>query len=611
MLSNLTTALRSGAIALLLTSNALVAKADDLTGIVDRYMVWRGATPYEQLQSIHEKGTLQTAGLKGTEEIWADNSGHVRESDNLGVLKQTKVVAPKSSWDTAPSGQLETLSIGDRLSIGRLQALQFPDALRGRGGTKTKLSGFATRNGRTWAVVRVSFGDEDTYDAFIDPDTGALCGFRINEDRQKRFEGFDDWRFVDGVRMPFVYTTETDAPDDDSTVKITQIELNHTLAPNLFLRPAPIRKAFFKNGASSSGWIDFDLFAGTRIYFPVKVNGHDVIALLDSGATVSSIDKAFAATIGLTPKGGFVGAGSGGVVTFGFIGGVKIQVGNVTLHDVNLGAFDFAPVARSIGHPLPFVLGDEIFNELAVEIDFQHRRIDFVDPATVVKPYGAIAVPLIRVKDRTVPVSIEGAAPVPFEFDLGDGSPLDVYPAYYNIHKLLDGRRTSQLIRGGVGGFQPEMVATLRHVTFAGVHFTQVPTNFTADILSVDNSNLIFGTIGLPILARFRLIVDYAHDRLFATPSADAGGTPFAKDRLGLHLVKKGSDLIVKFISPGSPSQAAGFKIGDRIALIDHAPVDDWPAAALRGLSHRAAGAVVTFTLVDGRAKRVELADFY
>ncbi len=598
-------------IILLFFSGSSSVRADDLTEIVDRYTAWRGGAAYEGLQSIHQRGTLETAGLKGTEEVWADRQGRVRVEDDTGVVKQTQVVAGDRSWDIAPSGQVQTLAVSDHQSMGRLAALRFAGTWRGGACATLRRMEPQTRDGQTWAVVRVSFGDADTYDALIDPQTGALHGFRILEDRQGRFEGFDDWRLVDGVRVPFLHTTRSDAPGDDATVKLATVELNQPLAPALLERPQAVRKAFFKNGAAATGWIDFDFFSGTRIYFPAKVNGHDVTVLLDSGASISSIDKAFAASIGLQSKGGFNGSGAGGEETFGFIGGVNAEVGNLTLRDLNVGAFDLAAVARDIGHPTPFVLGDELFNEVAIDIDFVRRRLAFRDPARVTKPAGAVEVPLIRTKDRTVPVSVEGAAPVPFEFDLGQGSALAVFPAYYQAHQLLDGRRFSQTVGGGVGGYHPETVATLHRVTFAGVDFHEVPTHFTSDVASANNSNLVLGSIGVSILSRFALLIDYSHDRLFVMPSVNTSDVVFGKDRLGLYFLPKDANLVVELVAPGSPAQAAGFKAGDQITQVNQKPASAWTAPALRDLRDQPAGTVVTFTFVDGDVKEIKLADFY
>jgi hypothetical protein len=602
---------RAFALATLVLCAALPARADEFSRVVDRYMAWRGGVAFEQLQSVHQRGSIDTGGLHGTGEIWVDRSGRQRFDMDLGVLKQTQVVDPGRSWEIAPSGQVETLAWSDQQSNARDQALQFPDALRGRGGANATLLAPETREGRAWAVVRVSFGDADSYDVFIDPQTGALGGFRIMEDRRGRFESFADWRMVDGVRMPFQQITKTDVPGGDQTTKAATLALNEAIPAARLARPAPVHMAVFSNGATSTGWIDFDFFAGNRIFFPARVNGQEVDVLLDSGATVSGIDKGFPAKIRLQSKGNFSAPGTGGVDTMGFVGGLEVQIGDLTLHGVNAAALDFAPVGDRIGHPMPFVLGDEIFNELAVDIDFAHHRLAFRDPASLELPAGATEVPLRRMfGNRSVPVSVEAAAPVEFEFDLGNGAPLEVYPAYYQAHGLPGARRTSQMMGGGVGGFRAETVASLRHFTFAGVDFSGVPASFTPDTLSGSNSNVVVGNIGLSVLDRFRLIIDYSHDRLYAAPYADAVTAPFARDRLGLALTKREADFAVEFVSPNSPAQAAGFKTGDVIAAIDGKPAQAWKDAGLSQLRYTAE-ASLTFTMADGAVRRVQLADFY
>src|ERR1700739_4913406 len=42
---------------------------------------------------------------------------------------------------------------------------------------------------------------------------------------------------------------------------------------------APVQTVVFKDSASSSGWIDFTPLTNFGIYLPVKVNGHDVMAV--------------------------------------------------------------------------------------------------------------------------------------------------------------------------------------------------------------------------------------------------------------------------------------------------------------------------------------------
>jgi Aspartyl protease/PDZ domain len=597
--------------AVLLTLSTACVHADDLSALVERYVTWRGGAAYEHLQSIHYRGTLDTAGLHGTEGFSVDRSGRQRIDSDLGVIKQVQVITPEQSWEITPSGQVQTMAQSDEKSLRRDAALQFPDVLRGLAGAKAVLHGSEIRDGRSWAVVRVTFDDADVYDAFIDPQSGALAGYRILEDRQTRFEGLDDWRMVDGVRMPFLQATKTEAPGGDQTVEVQDMELNAAIAATQLARPSPVRKTAFKNNASSTGWIKFER-AGNRIFFPAKINGHDTVVLLDSGATVSGIDKSFAAAIGLKSKGSLAAPGTGGIDTMGFIDGVDVQVGDLILRNISVAAIDLASVAKHIGHALPFVLGDEVFNELAVDIDFAHHRLALRDPAAIAKPDGAAEVPLIRAfGNRSVPVSVDGEAPVQFEFDLGNGSPMQIYPAYYQKHPLLEGHRTSQVMFGGVGGFHPWTVASLSQITFAGVDFSQVPADFAPDTLSGANSNVVVGNIGLPILARFRLIIDYSHDRLYAAPYADAASTAFDKDRVGMTVIKENADLVVEFVSPGSPAEAAGFKIGDRIAMIDRKPAAAWTESSLDTLRYASAGTVLSIILKEGNVRKIKSADFF
>jgi Aspartyl protease len=146
--------------------------------------------------------------------------------------------------------------------------------------------------------------------------------------------------------------------------------------------PAPAHKAIFKSGSSSTGWIDFDSQDGKRIFIPAKINGHETTVLLATGLPISDIDKSFAASIGLQPEVDSKGPATGDDKTAGLIHGIQIQIGDMTLQDTTASPVDFAPLAKHMGHPLPLLLGDDAFNELAVDIDFAHHRIAFSNPAS-------------------------------------------------------------------------------------------------------------------------------------------------------------------------------------------------------------------------------------
>lgn len=294
------------------------------------------------------------------------------------------------------------------------------------------------------------------------------------------------------------------------------------------------------------------------------------------------------------------------------IPGLHIQIGNLILQDTDASVVDFAPLAKHMGHPLPLLLGDDAFNNLVVDIDFANHRIAFREHSKQTIPTGAVKVPLVRAEgEHLVPVSIEGAPPTRFELGLGNSGDMLVYQSYYQAHDLLAGRRTSKRMGGGSGGFIPETIATLRSAEFAGITFFNMPAAFIPASQTGATSNVISGDIGLPILTRFRLIIDYPNDLLYAVPYADAVQAPFAKDRLGLFMNKEDTDFAVRFVAPNGPAQAAGFKVGDKITLIDGKSAQAWPETVFADLRYGASGTNLVFTMKGGGVRRVKLADYF
>jgi hypothetical protein len=359
----------------------------------------------------------------------------------------------------------------------------------------------------------------------------------------------------------------------------------------------PTEKIAFKGSAQSSGWVDFELYTNLGIFVPVKINGHEATAWLWGGP--SSIDKDLAASIGLQTS----------TEADHSVSGVQIQVGDLTLQNAHIQAADLQAQAYAnyIGHPVPVRLGEQAFNRLTVDIDFPHHRIAFRDPLAVTKIAGAIEVPLVELDgERVVPLSVDGAAPAQFELELGNViGPLMVTPAFADAHKLLKGHTTSQRLSGPYS----ETVVSVEDLRFAGADFRHAPIAIIPDSQLPPAS--IVGGVGLPLLAKFRLVIDYSHNRLYAIPDTATVKVPIEKDHIGLMVGKKGGDFGVVFVSPNSPAQAVGFQKGDKVALIDGKPAAAWPSAELIKFQMADIGTTHVFTMADGTVRRVSAADFF
>jgi membrane-associated protease RseP (regulator of RpoE activity) len=67
----------------------------------------------------------------------------------------------------------------------------------------------------------------------------------------------------------------------------------------------------------------------------------------------------------------------------------------------------------------------------------------------------------------------------------------------------------------------------------------------------------------------------------------------------------------VAFVSPNSPAEAAGFKEGDKISLIDGKPFEAWPTQAIIKFQMADAGTIHIFTMADGTVRRIKAVDFF
>ncbi len=323
--------------------------------------------------------------------------------------------------------------------------------------------------------------------------------------------------------------------------------------------PVPAQKAIFKAGVSSSGWTNFQLSPNVAIYVPVKINGHDAMALLNPGES-SSIDRDFATAIGLPAK----------TDAAGLLGGLVIEAGDVTLRNTSAKPDDMFTVPVGIlGQPVsflksgdvfkPFLLGDEFFIQVAVDIDFTRHRLAFRDPKTVTKPAGAVELPLVELDGvRAVPVSIDGAAPAPFALHVSNViGPMMATPSYAKTHQLLEGHPTSQRLSTPF----TETIVTMDHVSFAGVDFPRVPLAIIPETALPPAS--INGDVGLPLLVKFsQMIIDYPHDRVFMVPDEAAAMTPVQRDRIGMILSprkKTDGGFGVAFVSP--PQSGRGGRV--------------------------------------------------
>jgi hypothetical protein len=355
-------------------------------------------------------------------------------------------------------------------------------------------------------------------------------------------------------------------------------------------------------------WIPFSMPDGRHIVVDAIFSGFKAEAVLDSAVGKLVLAQSFADNLGLETRGAVTGIGVTGQARGDIVQAPSISIGHVTLRPSEATAFDLDGLSAVVGRPIVAIIGRDLFDNFIVDIDFVQKRIGVEKLHSVVPNSGETIIPLLReaAGNRVIPISIEGQKSIPAIFDLGSDTPLYVSPAYAQQHELLSGIRSSTSLSAGVEGQELNTVAVMHEVRIGHSVLRDVPIEVPR---KWDRG--IPAVVGLPILERFNLRVDFSANQLALAPIPAVFNTEFRKDRSGIGASRDGDQLRVIHVAPGSPAASAGLKVGDVIVAINGMHLD---AAYFMSRPHEGsghAGKKFRLTLANGSIIEFVLTDYY
>ena len=586
----------------------------DAAAVLEKHAAWLGGwAALDAVRDVAFEGTVRVSGLSGPLAVIARRDGRQRTEVDLKVVKSVETLAGTDAWEQNASGQVEEMGHDKAASERRALDRAFQRHLRGDG-VAVSLAGREERGGRAWTVVRFAYPGGDTYDLFVDPETGESAWSRWVADGRTRVTKRSDFRTVNGVRFAFLEETEGETARQAQTVTWENVTVNAGLDDARFARPSASASVVrLPAGRKATDWLAVDLHQKRYVYLRGEVNGVATDIVLDSGAGMTVLDGALAKELGLRVEGELEARGTGGNVGAGIVSGVTVKLAGMEVGPLPAAVIDLSGVGRRVGRPLPVILGKEIFHALVVDLDYPGSRIRFLDAASFRYDGPGRKLDLIPAEDghKSLRLAIEGGEPVVVGLDTGQGGALSVFRHYADERGFLSGRPVSERRGGGVGGATTMKVATLRSVTIAGYELKGVPAAFQAtDVRGAFDTKRQEGNLGAGILSRFRVLFDYGRACLWLEPGADLGA-PFPKDQSGLVLGWADGALAVEFVAPGSPAAEAGWKEGERVAALDGEPATAEWGRVLTRWSEAKAGTTVRLTLADGTERVLVLKEYY
>jgi hypothetical protein len=319
---------------------------------------------------------------------------------------------------------------------------------------------------------------------------------------------------------------------------------------------------------------------GSLIVIPVRVNdSRELNMILDTGMS-AGVTVLFHAELGdelgleYTQEVVVAGAGEGETKKAHMTGGVKVEISDLVLYNQTVVVID--EKRETSRWTFDGIIGKSVFDSYVVEIDYLRSILFIHEPINFSADHPEQAIPITL--DRGLPVieaiidtEEEKGIPVKLIVDLGARHTLmfNVIPQ----KKIVSPKKTLTSILGrGVQGELSGKTGRLPKLQIGGFVFHQVITNFAPEgsNTGIQPSGFVFdGNLGFGLLKRFKVVLDYPHQRMFLIPN-ETSDKPFEFNMLGISYEQRmDGSLYVRDVITGSPASEKGIKKGDVIIAIN------------------------------------------
>ncbi len=156
--------------------------------------------------------------------------------------------------------------------------------------------------------------------------------------------------------------------------------------------------------------------------------------------------------------------------------------------------------------------------------------------------------------------------PAKLKLDTGSLSGLGLNGSFVEQNRLFPPDWPHRPVEGiAIGGATRNFVGRLDSMNFAGVIIPQPVAGWSDDRTRIGDA----GTVGAPVLSRFRVTFDYPRRRLLLEPRNGAGLRE-QWEAAGMLVVQvPDGDVMVGQVLPGTPAEAAGLQSGDVVRTVN------------------------------------------
>lgn len=572
-----------------------------------------GGARWRDIAVVADDASLRSDGMTGAEQDVVDlRNGRRRTQEVFPAFADAVGVDAAGAWEQDRSGQVHSLNSPEATALsttdrwlaqrGYCNLRRLPAALQ-------RLSP-SSDDGMVYERVDATPPHGRTVTLWIDQAQHRLVRTVMLRSFQTVVTRYSDYRDVHGVVLPFRIGTGVGNPEQADVATISHYRLLKNSTGGALKRPGDAITDARIVGDAHGAVIPFT-YGNTKLVVQARINGKGPFPfVLDTGGH-AILTPQLAAALGLKTSGTGRSYGAGGGSTSTSYARVdKLQLGSAEIDDQSFLVLPLSNVMTDLGDhpPIAGILGLEVFERFAVNLDFEHRTMTLQTFSAAKPPAGARALPIRFTDDMPlIEATLDGKAGI-FGVDTGNSGPPMLFPQWAARHGLTSYYMAGiPSINGGQGGEFATHSARIRSLQIAGI---KVPADEVGELTpknaGATSNPSEAGNLGLPVWKHFMVAFDYRRGEMYLASRARFS-LPQKSASAGFAAVKLDhSAFTVVRLTPTGPAAKAGLKPGDKIVGVDGTPSSRLPSLWL--IQHIANGKPGTHLhLVCAGDRRVEL----
>ena len=266
-------------------------------------------------------------------------------------------------------------------------------------------------------------------------------------------------------------------------------------------------------------------FQKTHFFIKVTTAKSDTLHFIfDTGSTGTTIDSLTAEKAGvdkLNRSTVFVDSYAGTKRQIMAIG-QQLKIKDLELKDIGLVFNDLSWLSETVGRKVDGIIGYDVLSRYVTQLDFDHKNIILFDQISAVDTTGYTGIPFefkrgVMIPRFPVTIALANGSSYTGQvmFDTGNAYPLLVNSSFSNFHKLNTsiGKTYSSNVNGAKA-----LVGTIKSLSFSGFDLGKMDVRLMVDDKAAPSATSL-GGMGIEIIKRFNVILDYTNKKLYFKPN--------------------------------------------------------------------------------------------